>query len=207
MKSSKSGNKGLLGNLFSSNRVSETNKQEMLDYSNGESSNANSRKSDPIDLVPRNVTVISASMNLSGLKTESNEDVVVFGRVMGDFKCAALYVAEGAFVDGKVSADYIRNLGHMNGNFESKIFVALKTSSINGEIKCKRFSSQGGCTIRARVDAENSDHLDDSTALPISQSETINPNVFKAKDFNLGSDEIDFSEKDRNVVRLERTAN
>lgn len=150
------------------------------------------RRADPLEALPRNVTVISASMALKGFNASSTEDVVVFGQLVGDFDCATLYVAEGAAVEGKVRAECIKVMGSLDGVFEAGAVRAYKTAAISGEVRCKTFSSQGGCAIHARVDAEASESLSDSPPLPLAAP----PPVFAPAPREEGPE---FAEKDKVV--------
>ncbi len=107
-------------------------------------------------------TVLSAKITIRGAEIESDEDLTVYGRfVEGKVRVRRLTLKPGAVVSGQVVAQEIRSEGTVEGNITAEQIILYRGSLLVGEVKCEVLGVQPGSTIRARVDADVSQQIEE----------------------------------------------
>ena len=96
-------------------------------------------------------TVIGAGVKVEG-KFMAVGDVVLKGELMGTLDTeSGLYLEEGAFINGDMTAKNASLAGAIKGNIKVADRVALtKTAKIKGDLECQILSIEAGAIFNGR---------------------------------------------------------
>ncbi|MDD2646735.1 MAG: polymer-forming cytoskeletal protein [Patescibacteria group bacterium] len=96
-------------------------------------------------------TVIGAGVKVEG-KFDAIGDVVLKGRLTGTLDTqSALFLEEGAFIDGDMTAKNANLAGEIKGNVKVQNQVGLtKTAKIKGDLECQILSIEAGAIFNGR---------------------------------------------------------
>lgn len=95
-------------------------------------------------------SVISARLKVVG-NLESDDDIQVRGRVEGDISCRTLIVAEGATVDGAISADSVEIMGTIKGRIDAERVRIAGTGHMDGDIAYQILAMEEGAVLDGQV--------------------------------------------------------
>lgn len=100
-------------------------------------------------------SIISAGLKITG-NLESSDDIQVRGSVEGDIAGRALTVAEGANVNGSVTAEMVHILGVVEGQVDATSVKISRTGEMNGDVAYESLSIEDGAVIEGRLQRRNS---------------------------------------------------
>lgn len=95
-------------------------------------------------------TVIDVRLTMRG-ELESDGDILVRGKVIGDIKCKVLIIDESAAIEGNVIAEEIVVRGAAKGKIRADRIRIEKTADVSCEICHKTFSAEEGARIRGAL--------------------------------------------------------
>jgi cytoskeletal protein CcmA (bactofilin family) len=96
-------------------------------------------------------TVIGAGVKVEG-KFDAVGDVILKGKLSGTLDTqSALYLEEGAFIDGDMTAKNANLAGEIKGNVKVQNQVGLtKSAKIKGDLECQILSIEAGAIFNGR---------------------------------------------------------
>lgn len=97
-----------------------------------------------------NYSIINEWLVMKG-DLESEADILIKGKVIGNIKCKLLIVDTGALVEGGIEADEIVVRGAAKGVIMAKRVRIEKTAEIDSEIYHQSFSAEEGARIRGAL--------------------------------------------------------
>lgn len=95
-------------------------------------------------------SVISARLKVVG-NLESDDDLQIRGRVEGDISCQTLIVAEGATVEGAVSATAVEIKGTIKGRIDADKVRIAATGHMDGDIVYQTLAMEEGAVLDGNV--------------------------------------------------------
>ena len=93
-----------------------------------------------------NYSIINEWLTMKG-DLESEQDILVKGRVHGNIQCKLLIIDTDAFVEGGIVADEVIVRGKTKGTIKAKRVKLEKTAHVDSEISHESFSAEEGARI------------------------------------------------------------
>ena len=95
-------------------------------------------------------SIVNKHLTMKG-DLESDGDILVKGKVIGNIKCKLLIVDIDALVDGGVEAEEIVVRGKTKGTIRANRVKLEKTASVDSEIEHHIFSAEEGARIKGAM--------------------------------------------------------
>jgi cytoskeletal protein CcmA (bactofilin family) len=89
------------------------------------------------------IAVIGSGITITG-NVDSDVDLQIDGRVMGDVRCGTLLLSENALVTGNIFADRVRLSGQVDGGVEATDVAIEPGAHVRGEISYSRLRVANG---------------------------------------------------------------
>lgn len=93
-----------------------------------------------------NYSIINEWLTMKG-DLESEQDILVKGRIHGNIQCKLLIIDADAFVEGGIVADEVIVRGKTKGTIKAKRVKLEKTAHVDSEISHESFSAEEGARI------------------------------------------------------------
>lgn len=93
-----------------------------------------------------NYSIINEWLTMRG-DLESEQDILVKGRVHGNIQCKLLIIDADAFVEGGITAEEVIVRGKTKGTIKAKRVRLEKTAHVDSEISHESFSAEEGARI------------------------------------------------------------
>ena len=99
---------------------------------------------------PGSPSIIEEGLIMKGdLETEG--DILVKGKVLGNIKCKVLIIDAGALVEGGVEADEVIIRGNSKGTIKATRVILEKSASVESDICHQTFSAEEGARIKGAL--------------------------------------------------------
>jgi len=95
-------------------------------------------------------SIISGDLKITG-NLESQGDIQIDGRVIGDIRSRTLTVGEQAHVQGSIYAQSVRICGGISGEVKANQVVLAKTAKVEGDIAHKSLAIEAGAYIEGNI--------------------------------------------------------
>jgi cytoskeletal protein CcmA (bactofilin family) len=99
---------------------------------------------------------------------ESEGDIHVKGKVLGNIRCKLLIVEVDAFVEGGVQAEEVIVRGNAKGTIEADRVRLEKTANVDSEIRHISFSAEEGARIKGSLRSKDEPAVESSAAVAAS---------------------------------------
>ncbi len=97
-----------------------------------------------------NYSIINEWLTMKG-DLESEADILIRGKVIGNIKCKMLIIDTGAFVEGGIEADEVVVRGATKGIMIAKKVRLEKSADVDSEIQHQSFSAEEGAKIKGAL--------------------------------------------------------
>ncbi len=97
-----------------------------------------------------NHSIVDACLTMRG-DLESNGDILVQGKVIGNIKCNLLIVDADALVDGGIDAESVVIRGRTKGTIVADRVHLEKTADVDSEISQNVFCAEEGARVRGTL--------------------------------------------------------
>ncbi len=97
-----------------------------------------------------NYSIINEWLTMKG-DLESEADILIRGKVIGNIKCKMLIIDAGAFVEGGIEADEVVVRGSTKGIMIAKKVRLEKSADVDSEIQHQSFSAEEGAKIKGAL--------------------------------------------------------
>ena len=132
-----------------------------IDSNNSASSNSHASYTAPSYTAPSQTSsydrnddtgpsIVNSKLTMKG-DLESDGDILVKGKVLGNIKCKLLIVDIDALVDGGVEAEEIVIRGKTKGTIRANRVKLEKTATVDSEIEHHIFSAEEGARIKGAM--------------------------------------------------------
>lgn len=106
-------------------------------------------------------SIVDECLTMKG-DLESEGDILVKGKVLGNIRCTVLIIDVDALVEGRVDAKEVVIRGKMNGTIKAARVSLEKTADVDSEICHGTFSAEEGARIKGTL-CLNEEPLDGQT--------------------------------------------
>ena len=106
-------------------------------------------------------SIINEWLTMKG-DLESEADILIRGKVIGNIKCKMLIIDAGAFVEGGIEADEVIVRGSTKGIMIAKKVRLEKSADVDSEIHHQSFSAEEGAKIKGALR-----YTDDTSKRPV----------------------------------------
>jgi len=93
---------------------------------------------------------------------ESEGDILVKGKVLGNIRCKVLIIDIGALVEGGVEAEEVIIRGHSKGTVRANRVRLEKSASVDSDICHQTFSAEEGARIKGALRFMEDPHTDEA---------------------------------------------
>jgi len=104
-------------------------------------------------------SIVDAGLTMKG-DLESEGDILVKGKVMGNIRCKLLIIEIDALVEGGVEAEEVVVRGNTKGTLRADKVRLEKTANVESEIYHRSFSAEEGARIKGTLQCK--DDLEDN---------------------------------------------
>ena len=132
-------------NSYSSNLSTPVETPEVRDYSATQAAITNGNKSSS-----SNHSIVDARLTMRG-DLESDGDILVKGKVIGNIKCKVLIVDTDALVEGGIEAEEVVIRGKTTGAIVADRVRLERTADVDSEISQKTFMAEEGARIKGTL--------------------------------------------------------
>lgn len=102
-----------------------------------------------------NHSIVNSCLTMRG-DLESNGDILVQGKVLGNIKCNLLIVDADALVDGGIDAENVIIRGRTKGTITANRVHLEKTADVDSEISQNVFCAEEGARVRGTLKMKQS---------------------------------------------------
>ena len=95
-------------------------------------------------------SIVNKQLTMKG-DLESDGDILVKGKVLGNIRCKLLIIDVEAFVDGELDAEEIVVRGKTKGKLRANRVKLEKTATVESEIEHHVFSAEEGARIKGAM--------------------------------------------------------
>jgi cytoskeletal protein CcmA (bactofilin family) len=99
---------------------------------------------------PTNHSIVDERLTMKG-DLESDGDVLVKGKVIGNIRCKLLIIDADALVEGGIQCDELVVRGRTKGTIQATKVRLEKTASVDSEICHQSFSAEEGAKIKGAL--------------------------------------------------------
>ena len=117
-----------------------------------------------------NYSIINEWLTMKG-DLESEADILIRGKVIGNIKCKMLIIDAGAFVEGGIEADEVIVRGSTKGIMIAKKVRLEKSADVDSEIHHQSFSAEEGAKIKGALR-----YTDDTSKRPVISNDNSHKN-------------------------------
>lgn len=96
------------------------------------------------------MSIVSRGLTIEG-NLRGDDDIRVDGTVNGDISSRTLIVSQGAKVSGKVTAEMIELLGHIDGELNGKTVRIAGTGHLDGDVNYEQLSIEAGAVVNGQL--------------------------------------------------------
>jgi cytoskeletal protein CcmA (bactofilin family) len=104
----------------------------------------------PADRAKANHSIVDECLTMRG-DLESDGDILVRGKVIGNIKCKLLIVDADALVEGGINAEEVVIRGRTKGVIDANRVKLEKTANVDSEICHASFSAEEGARIKGAL--------------------------------------------------------
>jgi cytoskeletal protein CcmA (bactofilin family) len=98
--------------------------------------------------------VVDAGLTMKG-ELESEGDILVKGKVIGNIRCKLLIIEVDALVEGGVEAEEVVVRGNAKGTLQADRVRLEKTANVDSEIYHRSFSAEEGARIKGTLQSKD----------------------------------------------------
>jgi len=99
-------------------------------------------------------SVVDACLTMKG-DLESEGDILVKGKVIGNIRCKLLIIEVDALVEGGVEADEVVVRGNTKGTLQADKVRLEKTANVDSEIYHRSFAAEEGARIKGTLQCKD----------------------------------------------------
>ncbi len=99
---------------------------------------------------PTNHSIVDERLTMKG-DLESDGDVLVKGKVIGNIRCKLLIIDNGAIVEGGIECDELVVRGHTKGTIQAARVRLEKSAQVDSEICHQSFSAEEGARVKGAL--------------------------------------------------------
>jgi len=111
-------------------------------------------------------SIISANLVMTG-DLNSEGEIQIDGKVIGDIRTKSLLVGKTANVKGEIIADDVRVHGHVNGQIKARTVTLAKTAHVIGDILHENLSIETGAFLEGLCKRMSDTELADTSKINI----------------------------------------